>query len=259
MQIGSLTNNKANIYSVQHPAQGSTTIIGKKDGTLPSDTLKVSHGLGTSDTVDISQAEQALKNHTENSAVTAGVHFFGEGVSRKLRFTDAGTLHQAVKDGFVDIGGQHYLLSDDMKKTLTAQDKAMQKLRQGVANANMLQQQSVQIQRQGESMRKSSQKESRVMQTVMRIMHGRKVSMRDEKELAETSPDLYSLAKSIAAIKQHSHSSKEEEEDNKISKQNDKDREWEASPSSIPDAVDQPVPEYEVDISMPESSVDIKA
>ena len=52
----------------------------------------------------------------------------------------------------------------------------------------------------------------------------------------------------------------EREEDDKLSKQHDEDREWEQSSSTIPDAKVDPVPEYAVDVDMPEAGgVDIEA
>ena len=194
----------------------------------------------------------------EAQVAVSDVQFLGEGASRKLCFTSARAVHQAVKDGFVELGGQKYFLSDEMKTMLTARDKAMQKLRQGVMNANLLQQQAVSAQRQGESMQKSAQAQSRIMETAMRLMKGRKVSQADEKELAQASPDLYKIAKSMGAIEQHKLTRKEKEEDDKISAQHDEDRDWEQSPSSIPDAVDAPVPTYSVDVDMPEAGVDIE-
>ena len=81
----------------------------------------------------------------------------------------------------------------------------------------------------------------------------------DEKELAQASPDLYKIAKSMGAIEQHKLTRKEKEEDDKLSAQHDEDRAWEQAPSSIPDAVDAPVPAYSVDVAMPEMGVDIDA
>ena len=201
----------------------------------------------------------ASANAQATSAVS-DVQFLGEGASRKLRFTSAEAVHQALKDGYVELNGQQFYLSDDMKRVLTAKDKAMQKLRQGIMNANMLREQAVMAQRQGESMQKSAQAQSRIMETAMRIMKGRKVSTADEKELAQASPDLYKIAKSMGAIEQHKLTRKQKEEDDKISAQHDEDREWEQSPSAIPDAKVDPVPEYSIDVDMPESGgVDIEA
>jgi hypothetical protein len=206
------------------------------------------------------QADAAKAPEAQAASAVSDVQFLGEGASRKLRFTSAEAVHQALKDGYVELNGQQFYLSDDMKRVLTAKDKAMQKLRQGIMNANMLREQAVMAQRQGESMQKSAQAQSRIMETAMRIMKGRKVSTADEKELAQASPDLYKIAKSMGAIEQHKLTRKQKEEDDKISAQHDEDREWEQSPSAIPDAKVDPVPEYSVDVDMPESGgVDIEA
>lgn len=194
------------------------------------------------------------------AAVSADVLFLGEGASRKLRFTSTQAVHQALKDGYVELNGQQFYLSDDMKRVLTAKDKAMQQLRAGISQANMLREQAVSAQRQGESAQKAAEAQSRIMETAMRIMKGRKVSQADEKELAQAFPDLYKIAKSMGVIEQHKLTRKQKEEDDKISAQHDEDREWEQSPSAIPDAKLDVVPEYSVDIDMPEvGGLDIEA
>lgn len=210
--------------------------------------------------VVLSSAAQSLQSSGTQALMTAAdQQLLGHGASRKLRFTSSSAVQQALKDGYVELNGQQYYLTDDMKKSLAAQDKAQEKLRQGIMNMNMLRQDAVAAQRNGESMQKACQKQSRIMQTAMRIMHGRKVSPADEKELAQAAPDLYNLAKSAGELEKHKLTRKEKEEDEKISKQNDEDRDWEESPSAIPDAVDTPVPEYNVEVDMPDSGVDVSA
>lgn len=225
------------------------------------------------DVVELSPAGKTLQASAETASATASaeaggataaasldVQFLGEGASRKLRFTSAQAVHQALKDGYVELNGQQFYLSDDMKRLLTAKDKAMQQLRAGISQANMLREQAVSAQRQGESAQKAAEAQSRIMETAMRIMKGRKVSQADEKELAQASPDLYKIAKSMGAIEQQKLTRKEREEDDKLSKQHDEDREWEQSSSTIPDAKVDPVPEYAVDVDMPEAGgVDIEA
>lgn len=230
-------------------SQQSTKKTMQEQGGLPSDTVL------------LSDAGQAAKSNAPVQAVTktASIQLLGQGKNRRLCFTNAADLQEAVKNGYVELNGQQYFLSDSIKKALTAKDKAMQKLQQDTATANMLACQATNAQRQGESMQKSAQKESRIIQTVARIMHGRKVSPTDEKELAEFSPDLYSLAKSAGALEQHKHSRQEEEEYRKISKQNDNDRQWEESPSSIPDPIETPIPDYRVEAELPENDIDIQA
>lgn len=225
------------------------------------------------DVVELSPAGKTLQASAETASATASaeaggataaasldVQFLGEGASRKLRFTSAQAVHQALKDGYVELNGQQFYLSDDMKRLLTAKDKVMQQLRAGISQANMLREQAVSAQRQGESAQKAAEAQSRIMETAMRIMKGRKVSQADEKELAQASPDLYKIAKSMGAIEQHKLTRKQKEEDDKISAQHDEDREWEQSPSAIPDAKLDVVPEYSVDIDMPEvGGLDIEA
>lgn len=79
-------------------------------------------------------------------------------------------------------------------------------------------------------MKKANDQMSRVMQTASRIMHGRKVSPADEKELMEFNKDLYAMAKSAAALEEHRRKREEEREDEKISADNDRAREYDSEP-----------------------------
>lgn len=241
--------NGASLADGKQVAQQSSTDAGSTVVTFS----------GTEQSLQAGNTAQAGQTGKAEQAGSASVQFFGEGASRKLRFKSAGAVQQALKNGYVTLNGQQYFLTDEQMKTLTARDKAMQKLRQGVSEANTLAQQAVAAQRQGEAMQKGAQAQSRIFETAMRIMKGRKVSQADEKELAEAAPDLYKIAKSMAALEKHKLTRKEEAEDDKINKQHDEDREWEQAPSSIPDATETPVPEYNVKIDMPDSGVDIEA
>ena len=255
---------KDGVYIPEGDKEAAAAFVAKRDAEKSAAASDVELSTaGKSLQADAKQADAANATNADGmkqtTASSADVQFLGEGASRKLRCTGAKALHQAVKDGYVELGGHQYFLSDDMMRTLTAKDKAMQQLRQGIAQANMLRQQAVSAQRQGESAQKSAQAQSRLMETAMRLMKGRKVSQADEKELATAAPELYRMAKSTSGLEQHKLTRKEKEEDDKISQKNDEDREWEQSPSSIPDAVDTPVPSYSVDVDLPETGVDIEA
>ena len=70
------------------------------------------------------------------------------------------------------------------------------------------------------------------------MMKGRKVSQDDEKELAQMFPELYRLAKVVAAMEKI----KEDQEERKISEENARQREEENTPKdySVPQAGDYP-------------------
>lgn len=72
--------------------------------------------------------------------------------------------------------------------------------------------------------KKSAQQQSRVMATAMRIMKGRSVSLNDEKELAEISPELYGMAKNAGILEKIKESHEERERQRRISEANERQR-----------------------------------
>ena len=157
------------------------------------------------DSVEISAAGYKLQEEQKTNANKTGKTSLdvtsADGTSKMtVRFDNSATLNKAVKNGFVTVNGAEYLLSDEDKKRLLAKDEEMRKLQEGIAMKNMLLQNAAAAEQQSDAMRKAGQKQSRVMTTATRIMHGKKVSPADEKELMEFDHDLYSLAKSAAML-----------------------------------------------------------
>ena len=89
---------------------------------------------------------------------------------------------------------------------------------------------------------------SRVMTTAARIMHGKKVSPADEKELMEFNKDLYAMAESAAALAEH-HRKQDDKEDDKISKENEGARAREAEPKDY-SVEETPLPQNEVQMEV---------
>ena len=209
---------------------------------------------GSGDKVEISKEAYALKDKQEalpakEAEISLDVRKTTDGKGFVLHFDNSPLLHRMLKQGYFEVDGKRIAISDDMKKELLAKDKMLREAQEQTAMRNMLEHNAAVAQQQGESMQKEGQKQARLMLTVSRIMHGRKVSMADEKELLEASPDLYSMAKSAAILEKNRHR-KDDEEDERISKKNDADREWEQSPSSIEIPEPAPIPEYSVDMEV---------
>ena len=97
-------------------------------------------------------------------------------------------------------------------------------------------------------MKEANDKMSRAMATASRIMHGRKVSPADEKELMEFNKDLYAMAKSAAALAEHRRK-RDDKEDDKISAENDEARAREAEPKDY-SVEEKPIPRTEVQMDV---------
>jgi hypothetical protein len=137
-------------------------------------------------------------------------------------------ISRAVKQGYVEIEGQRVELSDEVKKRLLAAGKEIDGVRKQISTHNFLLHEAAYAQQSRDAMQEEGEKMSRVMMTVSRIMHGRKVSPADEKELMEFNKDLYAMAKNAAALERHRH--KHDKEDDKISAENERARERAAEP-----------------------------
>lgn len=139
-------------------------------------------------------------------------------------------INRAVKQGYVEIEGQRVSLSDEVKKQFLAAGKEIEDVQKRISTHNFLLHEAASARQNQDTMKKASDQMSRVMLTASRIMHGRKVSPADEKELMEFNKDLYAMAKSAAALESHRRKREEEQEDEKISADNDRARQYEAEP-----------------------------
>ena len=182
------------------------------------------------DSVEISADGYALKaqEQEKEKAVSFSYTRIGDSNRYHLQFDNTAMLSRAVKQGYVEIEGQRVDLSDEVKKQLLAAGKEIDGVRKQISTHNFLLHEAAYAQQSRDAMQEEGEKMSRVMMTVSRIMHGRKVSPADEKELMEFNKDLYAMAKNAAALEKHHH--KHDAEDDKISAENERARERAAEP-----------------------------
>lgn len=180
------------------------------------------------DEVEISVDGYALQEKEETVAFS--YTRIGDSNKYRLEFESTAMISRAVKQGFVEVEGQRVLLSDEVKKQLLAAGKEIEGVQKRISTHNFLLHEAASARQNQDAMKKASDQMSRVMLTASRIMHGRKVSPADEKELMEFNKDLYAMAKSAAALEQHRRRRDEEAEDEKVSADNDRARQHEAEP-----------------------------
>ncbi|MBO5652272.1 MAG: hypothetical protein J5908_12435 [Selenomonas sp.] len=188
-------------------------------------------GEGWQDAVEISSDGYALKaqeRETEAAAVCSYTRI-GDSGRYRLQFANTAMISRAVKQGYVTVEGQRVDLSDEVKKQLIAAGKEIDGVRKRISAHNFLLHEAANAQQSRDAMQEESEKMSRVMQTASRIMHGRKVSPADEKELMEFNKDLYAMAKNAAALEKYRHKH-DDREDERISAENERARERAAEP-----------------------------
>ncbi|MBE6093516.1 MAG: hypothetical protein E7201_10225 [Selenomonas ruminantium] len=188
-------------------------------------------GEGWQDVVELSSDGDALKaqeRETEAAAVCSYTRI-GDSCRYRLQFANTAMINRAVKQGYVTIEGQRVDLSDEVKKQLIAAGKEIDGVRKRISAHNFLLHEAANAQQNRDAMQEESEKMSRVMQTASRIMHGRKVSPADEKELMEFNKDLYAMAKNAAALEKYRHKH-DDREDERISAENERARERAAEP-----------------------------
>ncbi len=198
---------------------------------------------------EMSQAEITAAGSGENKAgISFTVLRHRDSNRLSVSFDNPAMVSRAVKQGYIEIDGKQVELSDDVKKQLTATNKQLQNAKQAVAMHNMLLHEAANSRRSSDAMKEANDKMSRAMATASRIMHGRKVSPDDEKELMEFNKDLYAMAKSAAALAEHRRK-RDDKEDDKISAENDEARAREAEPKDY-SVEEKPIPRTEVQMDV---------
>jgi len=149
----------------------------------------------TEDTVEISSLGKEL-NQSENEKATSkaedndyniafNIISRGKKNSISISFENSAMLNRAVKQGYIEVDGRQVELSDDVKKQLLATNEQIQNSKKSIFMHNMLLHEAANARQSSDAMREANDKMSRAMTTASRIMHGRKVSPADEKELME--------------------------------------------------------------------------
>ena len=168
-------------------------------------------------------------------------------------------LNRAVKQGYIEVDGRQVELSDDVKKQLLATNKQIENSKKAIFMHNMLLHEAANARQASDAMKEANDKMSRAMTTASRIMHGRKVSPADEKELMEFNKDLYAMAKSAAALAEHQRK-REDREDEKISAENDEARARENEPKDYSvEETPMPSTEVQMDISFENENPQVTA
>ena len=232
---------------------------GDKDAiaAYPAENSRQREGKQT-DKVEISRAGQELSQAERQKAAAKGgenrpdIEFSamarGDSNRFSISFANPAMVQRAVKQGFIEIDGRQVELSDDVKKQLMAANKQIQDAKAAVSMHNMLLHEAANARQTSDAMKEANDKMSRAMTTAARIMHGRKVSPADEKELMEFNKDLYAMAKSAAALAEHRRK-RDDREDDKISAANDEARAREAEPKDY-SVEETPLPQTEVQMDV---------
>ena len=211
-----------------------------------TDQVEISH---VGQELSRTEKEQGIAKSKEN---TPNVEFSfirrGDTNRFSVSFANSAMVHRAVEQGYIEMDGKQVVLSDDVKKQLIATNKQIQDAKKAVSMHNMLLHEAANARQTSDAMKEANDKMSRVMTTASRIMHGRKVSPADEKELMEFNKDLYALAKSAAALAEQRRK-RDDKEDDKISAENDEARAREAEPKDY-SVEETPMPQSEVQMDI---------
>ena len=237
--LRNLTRQELDYYTSQPTAKKLIERIRLDGVTVPAQNAeKLEKGTTTEDEVDISatgyELQQADKKkvvaeNSEAPRIDFSVSRQGDSNKFVISFGNAAMVSRAVKQGYFEVEGQRIDLTDEVKKQLLATSKQIQDMKKGVSLHNFLLHEAANVRQNSDAMREANDKMSRAMMTASRIMHGRKVSPADEKELMEFNKDLYAMAKNAAALEQHRRK-RDDAEDEKISADNDEARAREAEP-----------------------------
>ena len=256
--LRNLTKQELDYYTSQPTAKKLNERI-KRDGiTVPARNAEAPAKYSTTeDAVDISSAgyelqqaskDKAANEKTEEPRIDFSVSRQGDSNKFVISFGNAAMVSRAVKQGYIEVEGQRIDLSDEVKKQLLATSKQIQDKKKGVSLHNFLLHEAANARQSSDVMKEANDKMSRAMQTASRIMHGRKVSPADEKELMEFNKDLYAMAKSAAALEQHRRK-RDDKEDEKISADNEAARAREAEPKDY-SVEEMPMPTDETQMTV---------
>ena len=256
--LRNITRQELDYYTSQPTAKKLNERI-KRDGVIvPARNAESPAKYSTTeDAVDISSAgyelqqaskDKAANEKTEEPRIDFSVSRQGDSNKFVISFANAAMVSRAVKQGYIEVEGQRIDLSDEVKKQLLATSKQIQDMKKGVTLHNFLLHEAANARQNSDAMKEANDKMSRAMQTASRIMHGRKVSPADEKELMEFNKDLYAMAKNAAALEQHRRR-RDDKEDDKISMDNEEARAREAEPKDY-SVEEMPMPDSETQMTV---------
>ena len=232
---------KDGVYIEKGNADAAATFT-KTQGTLSKNT-------NSKDYVSISNEAMKLSKSEKEPNIEFSLTKIGENRFR-IGFANSAMLHRAVKQGFLEIEGKQVELTDDIKSELLSSEREITRRREIIGMKNMMMQMAAQNRQTSDAMAAENAKMSRVMKTASRIMHGRKVSPADEKELMEFNHELYEMAKIAATLEKARKNKKDDEEDEKISRENDAARDYENTPKDYSvEPIEMPKLETDMEVS----------
>ena len=170
--------------------------------------------------------------------------------SLSVQFKYTWQITRVLEKGYLLIDGKKIMLDEQQQKELTAAGQAMERDKRNVANRMIMAQQLATARQQADAWKKSSQEQSRMIKTSVRMMKGEGVSINDEKELAEKCPELYSMAKSVAEFIKMAKRHKDREKTQRIAEENERQRQSENEPKDYSTPSRSSYPDYEVQVSL---------
>lgn len=249
--LQNLTKTELDYYTGQPTAKKLHERIMKDAVYIPAgDKVEISP-----DGRELQQAERkqnaATAKNESADVISFGTSRIGSGNKFVLSFSDTNMVSRAVEQGYIELNGQRIGLTDVVKKLMLATSKKIQAERQAVSMQNMLMYEAANSRRNSDAMQEAGAKMTRTMKTAARIMHGKKVSPADEKELMEFNKDLYTMAKSAAALAKYRRKKDDDEDDEKISAANDAARAKEAEPKDYSvKEIEMPKTETQLTVSL---------
>ena len=158
-----------------------------------------SYNKTATDTLEISEDAKKLQKKSVNSKYK-GIGISQEDGRYQISFMNPAYIHRVVKDGYIDVGNERVILSDEQKSelTATATDISNQMTQDTLDalfehNMNVLEQQS-------EALSQQSSKDMEMMEILRRIIRGEKVSPAEERKLSEYNPEMYAMAKQASSV-----------------------------------------------------------
>ena len=161
-----------------------------------------------------------------------GVKILKNDSKYKIIFENVAYVYRAIKNGYIDIGGEKLSLTDDDKQNLkSAAEETSRQMEQNLLQATAEHEAHV-AKQQAEALSEEAKRQGRILEIASRIMKGEKVSPEEENELAESDPKLYAMAKQAQMLEKESdnnHESREinhdrdKQQENKSSEEDDKD------------------------------------
>ncbi|MCI8370844.1 MAG: hypothetical protein HFI75_00320 [Lachnospiraceae bacterium] len=141
-----------------------------------------------------------------------------------IHFMDSAQVNRTVDRGYITVNGKRIDLSEETKQSLKENDKQAQAKREFLHALYTAKQNAEAARQQGEVVEQAFEERAKMMEIARRIAKGGIVPPSDEQKLMQFSPEMYMMAKSLAAMaeskEKHDSLFKEEEEPAKETSEN---------------------------------------